>query len=92
MVFYGVASVLRGYSIFRSGYLPKALGVLLALAGAGFITKNFALVLVPAYASDLFLLPMFLAGVSMTVWLLLKGVNVPKWEAQAAAFEETTSE
>jgi Domain of unknown function (DUF4386) len=36
MVFYGIAAVLRGYLIFRSGYLPKALGVLLALAGLGF--------------------------------------------------------
>jgi hypothetical protein len=91
MVFYGVASVVRGYLIFRSDYLPKILGVLLALAGVGFITKNFALVLVPAYASDGLLLPMFLAGVSLTVWLLVKGVDVPKWEAKAATFEVTTS-
>jgi hypothetical protein len=83
MVFYGVAAVLRGYLIFRSGYLPKVLGVLLALAGLGFITRNFALVLAPAYASDGLLLPMFLAVVSLTVWLLVKGVDVPKWEAKA---------
>jgi hypothetical protein len=83
MVFYGVASVLRGYLIFRSGYLPKLLGVLLVVAGLGFVTKNFALVLTPAYASDALLLPMFLAGVSLTVWLLVKGVDLPKWEAKA---------
>jgi hypothetical protein len=87
MVFYGVASILRGYLIFRSGYLPKVLGVLLALGGLGFVTKNFALVLAPAYASDGLLLPMSLAGVSLTVWLLVKGVDVPKWEAKAATFE-----
>src|SRR5712692_9893648 len=84
MVFYGVAAVLRGYLIFRSGYLPKALGVLLALAGLGFVTRNFALVLAPAYASDFLLLPMILAGVSLTVWLLVRGVDVPMWEAKAA--------
>lgn len=84
MVFYGIAAVLRGYLIFRSGYLPKALGVLLVLAGLGFVTRNFALVLAPAYASDFLLLPMILAGVSLTVWLLVKGVDVPKWEAKAA--------
>ena len=89
MVFYGVASVLRGYLIFRSGYLPRVLGVLLVLAGLGFITKNFALVLAPAYASDGLLLPMVLAVVSLTVWLLVKGVDVPKWEAKAATFEVT---
>jgi len=84
MVFYGVASVLRGYLIFRSGYLPKVLGALLALGGLGFVTRNFALVLAPAYASDFLLLPMILAGVSLTVWLLVRGVDVPKWEAKAA--------
>jgi hypothetical protein len=76
MVFYGLATFLRGYLIYRSGYLPRALGALLALAGLGFIVSNFVVVLAPAYASDLLLLPMFLAGVSMTVWLLVKGVDV----------------
>jgi hypothetical protein len=82
MVFYGIASVLRGYLIFRSGYLPRFIGVLLMLAGLGFITKSFTRVLAPAYASDALLLPMFLAGVSLTVWLLVRGVDVPKWQAK----------
>jgi hypothetical protein len=84
MVFYGVASILRGYLIFRSGYLPKFLGFLLALAGLGFVTRNFALVLAPAYAFDGLLLPMTIAAVSMTVWFLARGVDVAKWEAKAA--------
>ena len=84
MVFYGAASFLRGYLIFRSGYLPRVLGVLLALGGLGFIARNFALVLAPAYASDALLLPMFLSGIVLTAWLLVKGVDVPKWEAKGA--------
>ena len=67
----------------RSEYLPKALGALLAFAGLGFITRNFALVLAPAYASGFLLLPMMLGGLALTVWLLVKGVDVPKWEAKA---------
>jgi hypothetical protein len=90
MVFYGVASFLRGYLIFRSGYLPRFLGILLMLAGLGFIMRNFALVLVPAYASNALLLPMFVAGVSLTVWFLVRGVDVSKWEAKAATSEVTT--
>jgi hypothetical protein len=89
MAFYGVACLLRGYLIFRSGYLPKFLGVLLVLAGLGFITKNFALLLAPAYASDALLLPMFLAAVSLTVWLLAKGVDLSKWRAR---IEQNTAE
>lgn len=84
MVFYGVASILRGYLIFQSGYFPKVLGVFLVLAGLGFISKNFALVLAPAYASDILLLPMFLGGMTLTAWLLMKGVDIPKWKAKAA--------
>ena len=84
MVFYGIATSLRGYLIYRSGYLPKALGVLLALAGVGFIVSNFVLVLAPAYASDFLLLPMFVATVSATAWLLVKGVDLQKWEARTA--------
>ena len=84
MVFYGVASMIRGYLIFRSGYLPRFLGVLLAFAGLGFVTRNFALVLAPAYASDLLLLPMSIAALSLTVWFLAKGIDVAKWEARAA--------
>jgi len=84
MVFYGVPSILLGYLIFQSGYLPKFLGVLLALGGLGFVTRNFALVLAPASASSFFLLPMTLAAVSLTVWLLVRGVDVAKWEQRAA--------
>ena len=83
MVFYGLAALIRGYLIFRSDYLPKFLGVLMAVAGLGFVVKNFALVLAPAYASDVLLLPMFLTVVAMTAWLLVKGVDVAKWQARA---------
>ena len=51
MVFYGIGWVIRGYLISRSGYLPKLLGWLLMIAGLGFISRNFLLVLAPAYAS-----------------------------------------
>lgn len=87
LVFYGVASVLRGYLILRSGYLPRFLGVLLIAAGLGFVAKNFALVLAPRYASDVLLLPMMLTVVALTGWFLVKGVNVPRWEARQRASE-----
>jgi hypothetical protein len=85
MVFYGLATLIRGYLIYRSGYLPKALGALLVLAGLGFIVSNFVQVLSPAYASDVLLLPMFLAALATAVWLLVKGVDVEKWEARATS-------
>ena len=84
MVFYGVASILRGYLIFQSGYLPKFLGILLVLAGAGFVIRNFLLVLAPDYASDFLLLPTPLAILALALWLLVKGVNVTKWNKQVS--------
>ncbi len=80
MVFYGVATLLRGYLIYRSTYLPRILGALLALAGIAFIIKSATLVLAPAYASDFLLAPVFLAIVTLTGWLLVRGVDVAKWE------------
>ena len=80
LAFYGIATFVRGYLIYRSRYLPKLLGALLMVAGAGFVIKNFAFILMPAYASDFLLLPIFPAALSMTIWFLVKGVDVAKWE------------
>ena len=78
-LFYGVAWLLRGYLIFRSGYLPKFLGVLMALGGLAFIARNFLLVIAPAYAPGSLLLLMMPGALSLTVWFLVKGVNVQRW-------------
>jgi uncharacterized protein DUF4386 len=83
-VFYGVGWVLRGFLIFRSGYLPRFLGVLMTLGGLAFITRNFLLVLSPAYAPGSLLLLMVPGGLALAVWLLVRGVDVPKWEEKAA--------
>jgi hypothetical protein len=85
--FYGVAWVLRGYLIFRSGYLPRFLGVLMTLSGLGFIMRNLLLVLAPAYASGSLLLLMVPGALSLTAWLLVKGVNEQRWKEQASLGE-----
>ncbi len=84
-VFYGLGWILRGYLMFRSGYLPKFVGALMAIAGLVFVTRNFAVVLAPTYPSAwimALIVPGFLA---MTAWLLIKGVDVAKWNERAAA-------
>ena len=86
IAFYGIAWVIRGYLIARSGYFPKVLGILMALGGLGFMAQNYTLVLVPAYSSNLWLLPMFLGGVPLMVWLLVKGINVANWEERATTW------
>jgi len=83
-VFYGLGWVLRGYLMFQSGYFPKFLGVLMSVAGLAFIVSNFMVVLAPRYQASwlpVFMLP---GALLLTVWLLLKGVDLPKWEAKKA--------
>ena len=82
--YYGMGWLVRSYLMFRSGYFPKFLGVLMAIGGAGFVLRNFLLILAPAYAWDLFLMLMMPGAVVMTGWLMVKGVNVRKWNAKRA--------
>ena len=80
-MFYGTAAVVRGYLILRSGYLPRALGVILIFGGASFIAKNFLVVVAPQYDLPYVIFPMFLAMASLTLWLLIKGINRTRWDA-----------
>src|SRR5436305_11218069 len=68
--------------------LPRILGVLMPIAGLCYLTNSFALLLVPELAARLFpwvLLPCFVAETSFCLWLLVKGVNVPRWREAASA-------
>ena len=79
MVFYGIATTLRGYLFYRSGYFPRWLGALLLIAGTCFIVKNVVAVVLPQYDSDLLLAPMFGTMIALAAWLLLKGVISGRW-------------
>jgi len=83
--YYGMSWLVRAYLIARSGYLPKFLGVLMAIAGAGFVVRNFLLILAPAYASTLLLLLMFPGALILTIWLLVKGVDLRRWNERLSA-------
>ena len=72
---YGIASMLRGYLIARSAYLPKFLGVLLIIGGAGFFLRSATYLLAPKLSSPYLLMPMALAGIPMTGWLLFRGID-----------------
>jgi Domain of unknown function (DUF4386) len=68
--------------ILHSGYLPRGLGAILILGGASFIAKNFLVVLAPQYDLPYVIFPMFLAMFSLTLWLLIKGVDRARWDAR----------
>lgn len=86
VVFFGVYCLLIGYLIFRSAFLPRILGGLMALAGLGWLTF-----LSPPLASHLSpynLVLGFLAELSLCLWLLVMGVNVQRWKDQASAAQK----
>ncbi|MGQ0723555.1 MAG: DUF4386 domain-containing protein [Candidatus Eiseniibacteriota bacterium] len=73
---YGIASMIRGYLIARSGYLPRIIGILLMIGGAGFFLRSTTYLLAPSFSSPLLLLPMALGGIPLMGWLLFRGIGV----------------
>lgn len=85
LIFFGAECIVVGYLIVRSSYLPRTLGVMMAIAGVCYLTNSFALVLAPTLASRLFpviLLPPFVTELSMALWLLVKGVDLTQWKPE----------
>ena len=73
--FFGPYCVLLGYLIFRSTFLPRIIGILMALAGLGWL-------MFPSLAkpqSSYIQILGVLAEASLMSWLAVIGVNVPKW-------------
>jgi Domain of unknown function (DUF4386) len=82
LVFFGLWCVLIGYLIFRSTFLPRILGVLLAIDGLGWM-----LFLSPPLAQHLFLfiaVASGLAEIPLMLWLIVVGVNSERWKEQAS--------
>jgi Domain of unknown function (DUF4386) len=86
-VFFGFACLVYGYLLFRSGYFPRTLGVLMAIAGLSYLTNSFTLILAPAYAGTLspILVLALIGELSLCLWLMVKGVDEQRWKEQASA-------
>src|ERR1700744_3811080 len=82
LLFFSLTCLVNGYLIFRSGYMPRIIGVLLQIAGACYLISNFMLLIVPQIAATLFpatMIPCFIAELSFCFWLIFKGVDIVKW-------------
>ena len=87
-VFFGLHCFLVGYLILRSAFLPRIVGVLMTCAGLGWLTMSWTNLLSPPLGRFLFpyiIAPGVIGEVSLTLWLLVKGVNVQRWKEQAGA-------
>jgi hypothetical protein len=85
LVFFGPFCLVLGYLIFKSTFLPRILGVLMACAGLGWLIFLSPLA---NYLSTYLKVLGFVAELSFCLWLVVKGVNVQRWKEQASAAVE----
>jgi hypothetical protein len=82
LAFFGPYCLLIGYLIFTSTFLPRILGVLMAAAGVGWLIFLSPLAV---HLSTYLKILGFLAEASLMLWLIVKGVNVQRWNELATA-------
>ena len=86
--FFGSLAICRGYLVYRSTFLPRAIGVLLALGGVSYAIYGLTHILAPSFSAHLvpwIQLPSLVGEGSFTLWLLFKAVNVRRWTERASA-------
>jgi hypothetical protein len=80
---FGFHLLLLGYLVYRSGFMPKILGILLMIGGVGYLAQSYGHILVPQYDEILSTVVIVLSipgELAFTVYLLWKGVNGEQWE------------
>jgi hypothetical protein len=87
LIFFGLTCLVNGYLIFKSGYLPRFIGVLMQIAGLCYLIACFAALFAPALSDQLtpaILIPPLIGESSFCLWLLIKGVNLAKWRERVS--------
>jgi hypothetical protein len=85
--FYGIDELASGFLFFRSGFLPRVLGVLLGISGLCYFTHGFLSFLAPSLDARLYPYILFpcLPGEGLSsLWLATVGLNVAKWRGRMA--------
>jgi Domain of unknown function (DUF4386) len=78
-IFFGLWLFPLGYLIYKSGFIPKIVGILLMVACFGYLSDVFSYFLIPGFDVAISKYT-FIGELVLLVWLLIKGVNVEKWE------------
>jgi hypothetical protein len=80
-IFWGLWLFPMGYLVFKSGFLPRILGVLLMIGCFGYAIQSFAAFL--GYKVSLIFFTSW-GELLILLWLLVKGVKVEQWNKRAA--------
>jgi hypothetical protein len=89
LFFFGPYCLLIGWLIFRSNFLPRILGLLMILAGLGWLV--FLTPLVNGLSTYIEVIGIFAEG-SLMLWLIVMGVKVQRWQEQASAIQVNSEE
>lgn len=81
-IFWGLWLLPLGYLVFKSGLLPRILGILLIIGGFGYLIDFFIFILFPNFDVTVSQFA-FIGELLFPLWLLVKGVNVEQWEKRA---------
>ena len=65
-----------GYAVFKSGYIPRVLGVLLIIDSFCYIMAFYVSFLVPEALLLIFMVCMIIGELSLSLWLLLKSAKM----------------
>jgi len=83
-LFWGLWLFPMGYLVYKSGYLPRIIGILLMIACFGYVIDSFAALLLPNLTVNIGLYTGWVE-LLLPLWLLVRGVNVELWNKRALA-------
>jgi hypothetical protein len=83
-IFWGLWLFPMGYLVYKSGFLPRILGVLLIIGCFGYLIDSFAAFLLPGRDVNIAVFT-FWGEVLLPLWLLVRGVGVEQWEQRVRA-------
>ena len=81
-IFWGLWLFPLGYLVFKSGFLPRILGILLMISCFGYLIDFFAFFLFPDAGVAINMYTGW-AELLLCLWLLIKGVDVEQWDNRA---------
>lgn len=88
-IFFGLWLFPLGFLVFRSGFIPRFLGVLLMVGSPGYVllfVQAFCLMEpAPSLWANPLLVLTHLAELALLVWLLVRGLNADRWRRRAGA-------
>ena len=73
---FGASLLLVGYLAFRSGFIAKIFGILLTIAGIGYLADAIGMAFIPSFTA-VFAHFLFVGEVAIIFWLLIKGRRLP---------------